>query len=125
MSDIVIKAEDIGKSYLISHQTNGKYDTLRDVIVDKTKGLLSKIRRSECHTNQNIEEFWALKDVSFEVKTGERIGIIGRNGAGKSPLLKIFSRSTEPTTVRRSIQGRVASLLEVATVFHAELIDRD
>ena len=72
MSDIVIKAEDVGKSYLIGHQTNGKYDTLRDVIVDKTKGLLSKTRRQDCHTNQNIEEFWALKNVSFEVKKGER-----------------------------------------------------
>jgi lipopolysaccharide transport system ATP-binding protein len=118
----VIKVENISKSYVIRHQRSEGYSTLRETITAKTKNVFTSKPDSQV---ERSELFWALKDVSFEVKQGDRMGIIGRNGAGKSTLLKILSRITEPTTGKISIKGRIASLLEVGTGFHPELTGRE
>jgi ABC-2 type transport system ATP-binding protein/lipopolysaccharide transport system ATP-binding protein len=109
-----IELDGVGKRYVVGEQKSA-----REAITDGALRLIGR-RRSDAST-----DFWSLRDVSFSVGEGEALGIIGRNGAGKSTILKIITRITTPTTGVSRTRGRVAALLEVGTGFHPELTGRE
>lgn len=115
MTDVAIKAEGLGKRYRLGRDQD-PYGRLSEVLSGMIR--LPFRPRSE---HPDAADFWALRDVSFEIPVGAAVGVIGRNGAGKSTLLKILSRITWPTAGSATLNGRIASLLEVGTGFHQEL----
>lgn len=125
MEELMLKIEDVSKQYILG-QIGGT--TLRDELQRlhaKRRGKEDPTRKIGSKAYQTGETFLALDGVSFVVKKGERVGIIGHNGAGKSTLLKLISRVTSPSSGRICLNGRVASMLEVGTGFHQELTGRE
>lgn len=120
MNDAAIRVENLSKLYQIDER-QCRHDTLRDQLAYSLKSFFSRDKRPASAR----KSFWALKDISFEIRQGEVVGIIGQNGAGKSTLLKILSQITQPTLGKAEIFGRVGSLLEVGTGFHPELTGRE
>src|SRR5215212_7238387 len=124
MGDSIITGENLSKRYYLGHHAP-RGDGLRHALERAVRDPVKWFRSARGRGGASTEEFWALRDVSLEVKQGDIVGIIGGNGAGKSTLLKLLSRITVPTRGRIRLRGRVSSLLAVGTGFHPELTGRE
>ena len=124
MADFAIRVRGLGKSYRVGGAAQ-PYRTMRDLPGEILAGIRGRLGNQEAAASRERQAFWALKDLSLDVRAGEVAGIIGRNGAGKSTLLKVLSRVTNPTVGSVEMRGRVGSLLEVGTGFHPELSGRE
>src|SRR4051794_10855248 len=120
----IISVENLGKAYYLGRKVQ-KHVTLRDTVAEFARGAATRMRQRLADPATRPEAFWAVRNANFAVNRGEVMGLVGRNGAGKSTILKVLSRITEPTEGRAVLRGRVASLLEVGTGFHPELTGRE
>ena len=123
MNKPVIEIKNLSKSYMIGHEGKAAPGTL--TLRDSLTGIIKKPIELLTGHKLKKEKFWALKDVNLEINQGDVVGIIGRNGSGKSTMLKVLSRIVEPTSGEIIMRGKAASLLEVGTGFHPELTGRE
>jgi lipopolysaccharide transport system ATP-binding protein len=121
VGELAIRLDGISKLYELG--TGERYKALRDTVSDLVTAPIRALRRGRSRAGP--DRLWALRDLTYQVQRGEVVGVIGRNGAGKSTMLKILARITEPSSGTAEIHGRVGSLLEVGTGFHPELTGRE
>jgi len=125
MTQLALRVENVWKKYRIKRPFDGQSESLKEVLNSPFNWVVNKFNASSDYSSDHNQDFWALKDISFDVDHGESVGIIGRNGAGKSTLLKILSRITRPSKGQVVLYERVNSLLEIGTGFNTELSGRD